>query len=166
MSPRSLRTLRHSDGSDSQWPLDWDQSKRLTRLWIKIDALKQFESSEQKRAISQTRKQFISATVPLRRVWLLLKNLKQLSRSDSKTFIDFTGTGLDVGGVEDVLAEAHKVFDIKTLGHLMQGASQLEEVGKRSGTVDVIASTSRNGETSAQKFWQEVLAAFACGTLS
>ncbi|KAI9722786.1 MAG: hypothetical protein M1828_004482 [Chrysothrix sp. TS-e1954] len=161
---REMKRLhRLLGGSDLGYPYDWNQSKRLADLWIKIDVLKgKVESSKQNKAIREARGRFISEHIPLRRIWLLLKNLKELSRSDSSSFHSFTGMGLGLDGVEDTLADAHEVFEVKLLGRLMQAASQLEDVRERSGYVAVVQS-SEDEKMNAKAFWEGVQVAFACG---
>ncbi|KAL9052903.1 MAG: hypothetical protein Q9162_005129 [Coniocarpon cinnabarinum] len=149
-------------GNDSQWRYDWLQAKQIVRLWIKIDVLMSRKSKEHKTYIRQTRQDFIATNIVFRRIWLMLKNLKELSRSDPKVFVDFLGTGLDITGIEDTLADVRHVFEMDALGRLMLRASQMEDMFKRKSKQMPESTSSSNPGAQVQQMMEMVGSAFVC----
>lgn len=147
-------------GGDKLSLHDWLQSKRLTRLWIKIDSFIQHESSAHK--IRHTRRRFIAAEIPHHRIWLLVKNLKELAREDPAEWYDFNGKGLEIPGVEDTLADVHHIFETFGLGRLMQAASQIEDIRARNPDFGLGSGGFTLDERGARRLKEEVGAAFAC----
>lgn len=77
----------------------------MIALTARIDNLMKCESAEQKHRVRLVRAEFY-AQFPKQRVWLMLKNLnREVLDTVPEDFLIPQGSGLDIPGVEDVLAD-------------------------------------------------------------
>lgn len=101
--------LTITGGTRRSLAYDFDQARRIVKLFIKTDSMIRFATFETTRAVHRNREQLIS-TLPARRVWLFVKHLRTLSKQDPATAVRPFEMPIDCDGVEDAFADGSWPF--------------------------------------------------------